>query len=599
MIAINELPPGLILIVGALFVPLLKGHLRNLFVILLPVLGFYYIYQLESNALVTLPFLKYELTILRVDKLSKAFGYIFTLSAFAAFIYGYYEKRSTQFVAALMYVGSSLGVIFAGDLFTLYICWESMAVTSVYLILARKTEKSMAAGIRYLLVHIFGGLVLLAGIVMTVHQSGSIAFNSFATVTPGTVLILVGFLINAAAFPFSTWLPDSYPEATAMGGVILSAYTSKTAVYALIRGFPGWEILVFAGCLMAIYGIIYALLENDMRRILGYSIINQVGFMVCAVGIGSTLALNGAVAHAFTHIAYKALLWMSAGAVLYRVGKSKCTELGGLYQTMPWSLIFGAIGALSISSVPLTSGYTSKTIILLAAENEHLVWVWLILEIASAGVFLHAGIKFPYFVFFGKDSGLRPKETDKSMLIGMGILAFICIYLGCFPGILYDILPDTEIVKSHMPHTFGDIYVGNFAHVVTQLQLLLFSGLVFFLFLPLLKRTDTISIDIDWIYRKGGGLFYRTVDRGLNGINDIADKILVAGLTATIAAFVRNAPAQILYAVLTPIWVISGVGEADRAIRKQKLFDAISQNTLPIGLAAAIGVLLLGGLFFL
>jgi multicomponent Na+:H+ antiporter subunit D len=556
----HNLPPGLILIVGAFLVPLLPGRLKNWYVILLPALTFWHISQLGDSASVSLQLIDLNLDVLRVDKWSKAFGYIFTLSAFAAFIYGYYEKKSVQFVAALLYIGSSLMVVFAGDLITLYIFWELMAVTSVFLVLARKTKKAYQAAFRYILVHIFGGLVLLAGIILTIHHTGSIAFNAFDPSTPslGSWLILVGFLFNAAAVPFSSWLPDAYPESTVMGGVILSAYTSKTAVYTLIRGFPGWEILIIIGCAMTIYGIIYALLENDMRRILAFSIINQVGFMVCAVGIGTPLALNGALAHAFCHIIYKALLWMSAGAVLYQTGKSKCTDLGGLYNTMPWTLIFGCVGALAISSVPLTSGFTSKTIIIAEAASNHMFWAWLILEIASAGVFLHAGIKFPYFVFFAKDKGLRPKEAPKSMLTAMAFLSFLCIYLGMFPERLYNILPDAELVKEVMPYTFYEIYIHHFSHVVTQTQLLIFSGLVFFLFLKMLKRTDTIALDFDWFYRRGGSLLYLMLDKGLNGINAWANRYIALGFTARLSSFFKDGPARICLLVLKPLAELTG-----------------------------------------
>ncbi len=574
----HNLPPGLILIVGALLVPLLPGRIKNWYVIMLPALAFWHISQLGDSATVTLQLIDLNLDVLRVDKWSKAFGYIFTLSAFAAFIYGYYVKKSIQFVAALLYIGSSLMVVFAGDLITLYIFWELMAVTSVFLVLARKTKKAYQAAFRYILVHIFGGLVLLAGIILTIHHTGSIAFNAFDSSAPtvGSWLILVGFLFNAAAVPFSSWLPDAYPESTVMGGVILSAYTSKTAVYTLIRGFPGWEILIIIGCAMTIYGIIYALLENDMRRILAFSIINQVGFMVCAVGIGTPLALNGALAHAFCHIIYKALLWMSAGAVLYQTGKSKCTDLGGLYNTMPWTLIFGCVGALAISSVPLTSGFTSKTIIIAEAASNHMFWAWLILEIASAGVFLHAGIKFPYFVFFAKDKGLRPKEAPKSMLTAMAFLSFLCIYLGMFPERLYNILPDAELVKEVMPYTFYEIYIHHFSHVVTQTQLLIFSGLVFFLFLKMLKRTDTIALDFDWFYRKGGSLLYLMLDRGLNGINAWANRNIALGFTARLSSFFKDGPARICLLVLKPLSELTGGqiegpnGIEERVIKKFK-----------------------------
>ena len=448
-----DFPPSWLLLIGALLVPFFKGKAKSLYVIFLPAAAFYLISQLEVGSSWQVHFFGFDLTLLRVDKLSKIFGYIFTLNAFAAFIYAFYLKDSAQHMSALFYIGSALGAVFAGDLISFYFYWEVMAVASTFLILARKTRKAMGAGMRYILVHIFGGLCLLAGIVIYISNTGSVEFNAMTDHNLGTYLMLIGILVNAAAPPMSAWLSDAYPEATVTGGVILSAYTTKTAVYTLIRGYPGWEILIVVGCVMALYGIIYALLENDMRRILAYSIINQVGFMVTGVGIGTAVALNGAAAHAFAHIIYKALLWMSAGAVLHMTGKSKCTDLGGLYKTMPWTLLFGVIGALAISSFPGTSGFTTKSLIIEGTVHEHLFWPWLVLEVASAGVFLHAGIKFPYFVFFAKDKGLRPGETNWSMLIAMGFLAFLCIFLGLYPQPLYNILPfrDGTLSRVHLP----------------------------------------------------------------------------------------------------------------------------------------------------
>jgi multicomponent Na+:H+ antiporter subunit D len=229
-----------------------------------------------------------------------------------------------------------------------------------------------------------------------------------------------------------------------------------------------------------------------MRRILAYSIINQVGFMVVAAGIGSEMAINGAAAHAFTHIIYKALLLMSAGSVMYMTGgKRKCTELGGLFQSMPFTAIAGIIGALAISSVPWTSGFVSKSMTSQAAFDEGMAFTWFSLVAASAGVFLHAGIKFPWFVFFQKDSGLRPKDPPWNMKAAMGLFAFLCIWLGVQPGPLYALLPYPTDFE---PYTQ--------AHVYEMLQLLLYSGLAFFVLLGLMKRTMTITLDFDWFYRK-------------------------------------------------------------------------------------------------
>ncbi len=585
---INDFPPAAILILGALLVPFFKGKAKNWYVILLPAAAFYLISQLQVGSSWQVHFFGFDLTFLRVDKLSKVFGYIFTLNAVAAFVYAFYLKDNTQHMSALFYIGSAIGVVFAGDLVSFYFFWEVMAVASTFLILGRKTEKAQAAGMRYIMVHIFGGLCLLAGIVIYITETGSIAFNAIADRNLGTYLILIGLLVNAAAPPIHAWLPDAYPEATVTGGVILSAYTTKTAVYTLVRGFPGWEILIVVGCIMTIYGIIYALLENDMRRILAYSIINQVGFMVCGVGIGTAMSINGTVAHAFCHIIYKSLLWMSAGSVLYMVGKSKCTDLGGLYKTMPWTLIFGGIGALSISSFPATSGFTSKSLILDGAIHEHLMWVWLVLEVASAGVFLHAGIKFPYFVFFAKDKGLRPGETNKGMLIAMGFMAFLCIFLGLYPQPLYNVLPYEVPYQAY-----------TFTHVIAQLQLLMLSALVFFLFLKLLKRTETISIDTDWFYRKGGRLFYYVMDKALNGINSVSERIFVGGLAGYLGRVSRDGSTRAALLALVPAWVIGGAKGEKLAVKKANVRTALRTGTSPVGITAAIATIFLVVVFFL
>jgi multicomponent Na+:H+ antiporter subunit D len=273
--------------------------------------------------------------------------------------------------------------------------------------------------------------------------------------------------------------------------VFLSAFTTKAAVYVLMRGFAGTEFLIYVGLFMVFYGIVYAILENDMRRILAYSIVNQVGFMVTGIGIGTELALNGAAAHAFAHIIYKALLLMSAGSVLYMTGRRKCTDLGGLFRTMPLTAICAMIGALSISAFPLTSGFVSKSMISDAAGEQHFALLWLLLSAGSAGVFLHAGIKFPWFVFFQKDSGLRAGDPPWNMCLAMVFFAALCIGFGIEPGPLYAMLPYPVEFQAY-----------SASHVVFQLQLLLFSGLAFFLMLGWLKRTLTITLDVDWLYRK-------------------------------------------------------------------------------------------------
>ncbi len=575
------LPPFLLFFAGALLLPLLPRAARNILILLVPALAFVLIAFMEPGQSWNYRMFGFDLTLLRVDKLSKVFGYVYVINAFCCFLFAQHLKKADEHFAALVYIGASLGAVFAGDLISLYLFWEVMAVFSTFLILARRTERSRSSAYRYILMHLFGGLVLLAGILLQIHDTGSVAFDGFAVQTPATWLILIGFLVNAAAPPFSAWLSDAYPEATVTGGVIMTAYTTKTAVYTLLRGFPGWEILMVVGCVMAIYGIIYAILENDMRRILAYSIINQVGFMVCGAGIGTAMAINGAAAHAFCHILYKALLWMSAGAVLYMTGKSKCTDLGGLYKTMPWTMAFGTVGALAISSFPAFSGYTSKPMIMAAGVSEGFFWVWLILEIASAGVFLHAGIKFPYFVFFAKDNGLRPGEPPKHMLAAMAVLAFLCIFLGVYPQPLYDILP------------YGvDFQAYKLDSTLNQLQLLMFSALAFFLLLPMLKRTQTISLDSDFLYRLGGRQLFRVCRWAFDGLNEHANRLFAQQLPGLLARFFAN-PGGNIQKHCMRLWdEASGISDG-QAQREKKIERRSRSGAHPTGVGVLLAVMLL------
>jgi len=487
------LHPGLMLIAGALVLTALRGPARSTVALAAPLAALYLVWQLPDGAAVSLHFLGFELTPLAGDKLSRLFATIFAIMALGGALYALNQKHRLELTAALLYAGAAIGVALAGDLITVFIFWELMAVGSTLVIWSASTSTAYRASIRYLMIHLLGGVLLMSGIAGHVADTGSIAFQRLATDSPAHWLILAGFLINAGAPPLSAWLPDAYPEASWSGTVFLSAFTTKTAVYVLLRGFPGTELLVYVGLFMVFYGIIYALLENDMRRILAYSIVNQVGFMVTGIGLGTEMALNGAAAHAFTHIIYKALLLMSAGSVLLMTGRRKCTDLGGLFQSMPLTAWCGIIGALSISSFPLTSGFISKSMISQAAADQHLLVIWLLLAAASAGVFLHAGIKFPWFVFFQKDSGLRPPDPPGNMRIAMVLFSALCIGLGVYPDPLYALLP---YPVDYVPYTG--------AHVVTQLQLLLFSGLAFFVLLDFLRRTLTITLDTDWFYRRLG-----------------------------------------------------------------------------------------------
>lgn len=507
-----DIPPALILIAGALFIPLFKGTAKNVYLLTVPALTVLQLLNLQEGIYWIVSVLDYTLTFGRVDKLSLAFAYIFALIAFISTIYSLHVKENGHLISGFIYAGSALGAVFAGDFITLFIFWEIMAFSAAYLIWVGKRKHSASAGMRYLLVHIFGGLLLLSGMVIHYQNTGSLAFEHIGLKGLASWLILLGFGINAAFPILHAWLPDAYPESTPAGTVFLSAFTTKTAVYVLARSFAGTELLIYVGAIMTAFPIFYAVIENDLRKVLSYSLINQVGFMVVGIGIGSQLSLNGTVAHAFSHILYKALLFMSMGAVLYQTGKINATDLGGLYKSMPMTTLFCIIGAASISGVPLTNGFISKGMIISAAGEGGMMLIWFALIFASAGVFHHSGIKIPFFAFFSHDSGIRTTEPPKHMLIAMGMTAFLCIFIGVFPGLLYSILP--------YPVDY-EPYTG--AHVIDQLQLLAFSALAFTLLMmsgiyPAEMRAT--NLDIDWTYRKLGGLFMRFCEGPLTKIRE-------------------------------------------------------------------------------
>ncbi len=501
--------PALVLLLGCLGLPLVPARLKKAFLLLVPALTFGSVLTMARGTYGEVHFLQWTLTFGRADALSLVFAHIMSLMCIIGTLFGLQVEEDGQHIASWIYVAGSLGAIFAGDLLTLFLFWEMMAFSSGFLIWYRRQPGSTAAGFRYLLVHVTGGLALLAGIVLQVKATGSTAFTAFDVhhLTPGAWLILGGFLLNAAVPPLHAWLPDAYPAGTFNGAVFLSAFTTKTAVYALCRGFAGMELLVVLGVIMSLYGVIYAIIENDVRRLFAYHIVSQVGYMVAGVGIGTELAINGACAHAFAHILYKGLLFMGGGAVLHMTGETRMSELGGLYKKMPWAFLFTLIGGLSISAFPLFSGFVSKSMIVQAGFDQHLLWAALLLNLAAIGTFYCNGLKVPYFVWFGKNKCQpatfeRAKDPPWNMLAAMGLTAFLCIFIGCYTPYLYHLLPYQNAAAAYHPYTSY--------HVSETLQILLFTALAFFVLVRLRKIEPHrgTNLDLDWFYRLGGRAFF-------------------------------------------------------------------------------------------
>ncbi len=503
--------PAILLIFGGLLIPLIPLHIRKAYMVVLPVLAALHLLTIPLGTYGELEFFGYTLTTMRLDGLSRIFAIVFLLATTLNVIYAWYVDDTVQQVASIVYPASALGGVLAGDFITLFVFWELAAVSSVFLIWASRTERAYKAGMRYIIIQVGSGVLLLAGLILYALETGSIEFTLMQLESLPVLLIFLAFGIKSAFPLLHNWVQDSYPESTVSGTIVLSIFTTKLAVYSLARGFAGTEQLIYIGAVMTLFPIFFAVIEDNLRKVLTYSINNQVGFMVVAIGIGTPLALNGAAGYAFANIIFEGLLFMSMSAVLYRTGTIQASELGGLYKTMPWTAALCIIGALSISAFPLFAGFVAKGMIIDSVAKEQLLWIWLILLFASAGVLEHAGIKIPYFAFFAHDSGKRPKEAPKSMLIAMGISAVLSIAIGVYPDLLYNILP--------YEMSAYEAYTAQ--HVITQLQLLLFAILAFVV-LILLKvyppEIKSTNLDTDWFYRRLAPMILRALGRGVYAV---------------------------------------------------------------------------------
>ena len=541
----SSVPPFLIFFAGALVVPFLcrVPRIRMAWLLLIPVLGALNVMGIQEGYETQLQFLGYTLTPVRADRLSLLFGYLFHLGAFISIIYSLHLKKgdspTLQHTAAVIYAGSALGAVFAGDFITLFVFWELLAVSSVFLIWTRRTPRAVSAGMRYLLVHVVSGVTLLAGAMVHAHRTGSLDFGPMGLEGLAGWLVLLAFGVKAAFPLLHSWLIDAYPEGTPTGTVFLCAFTTKVAVYALARGFAGTEALIYIGAAMACFPIFYAVIENDLRRTLGYSMINQIGFMVCGIGVGTQLAINGAVSHAFNDVLFKGLLFMAMGAVMHMTGKTKASQLGGLYKTMPITATLCIIGALSISAVPLFNAFVSKSMIMSALLEGHYNWIWPVMLFASAGVVEHAGIKIPYFAFFAHDSGIRTREPPVNMLVAMGIGAAACLAIGIWPNLLYGMLP---YAVDYEPYTY--------THILTQIQLLCFAiGAVaaFHLWKLYPAEIPSVNLDADWVYRRAAVRVTRFTGATVGRLDAAFRRAVVGGVNRVLrGAFRSHGPRGIL-----------------------------------------------------
>jgi multicomponent Na+:H+ antiporter subunit D len=580
----EALPPFLVYLTGAVVVACLRGRLRQIVALAVPVLALLNHALLAPGVHWRVDFLDFELILGRVDAASVLFLNLFALLSFIGILYVIRENEPLDLAGGLLYAGSAIGAVLAGDLITLFFFWEMLTLGAVLCLLARRTKASGRAAMRYLLVHVFGGVVLLAGLVLHLAAGGSTAFDRIALEGTGAWLMLLGFGINCAWPLVGAWLADTYPEASPGGVVFMATFTTKTAVYVLSRTFPGESVLLWIGVVMAVLPLFYAVIENDLRRVLAYALVNQVGIMIIGVGIGTDLALNGTSAQAFVHVLYKALLFMAIGSVILRTGKSRASDLGGLCRSMPLTCLFCCVASATI----VLSGLVGKAMIKSEVGHEGLAWVWFALLFASAGAFVAAGIRVPYAAFFRRDSGIRCQEAPLNQLLAMGFTAGLCLLVCLFPGtFLYPMLPhpETAVPALSIGKITGELSLAIGA--VLAFVLLVQKGLY-----PADLRAT--NLDASWLYRKGGPALYRLADKSLNPINAAASRLFLGKIVGGIANFFESGLPRLACLFMTPFWKFMGHDTTRIEEERHSLFRRAKIGAFPIGITAFSAVILLG-----
>lgn len=575
--------PAFIYLFGLIPLFWLKAKVRQVYLIALTLLGLIYVFTLKPQTAYQTTFLDFKVTLFHADRLSLFMGYIFVLTAFLGVLYTIHVDNKWHWLAALGYIGSSLGAVFAGDFLTFYLFWELMAITSVGLVFLNEKEESKQAGYRYLLMHFIGGAVLFGGIMLNYMNTGSLAI---APMKSGLAfdLVLFGVGMNAGFLLLHTWLPDAYPRAPFTGTIFMSVYTTKTAVYALARLAPGWDFVAYMGAAMAVFGATMALIQGWGRKLLSYHIISQVGYMVAAIGLGGAIGIDGAFFHLFNNLLYKTLLFMGIGAVIYRTGLEDLPDLGGTFKKMPITTVTTTIAALSIAGTPLFNGFASKTMIFAAAHGNETID--LLLELAAVGTFL-SFLKFTYFGFLRPNKKLENKlqEAPLHMLIPMVIIALLCLGIGLAPSLFARLLPFS------LPASELNLY--TFEKIIGIVQLMLVAGIIFFAANKVFEPHKRITFDFDWFYIQAGkGLQY--VAEGFNWLNNAFElatsKIVPAIMSLRPSVSKLNELAsRLLFAFFVDIWLFKPVTPSVAQLLAEQELKAKGQQPHIIENIASLG----------
>ncbi|MCU4924864.1 Na(+)/H(+) antiporter subunit D [Halobacteria archaeon AArc-dxtr1] len=451
-------------------------------------------------------FLGFEVQPMLVDDFTRMVGLGLAFLGTFAVVYAYSSEASRNLGAiALAYVASALGAVYAGDWLVLVFMWEIMALTSTLLVWQYRGD-AVRAGYRYALAHGIGGSLVLFAVAAHYAQVGTFVYGEGVGYTDALlaggiaegipmILAILGIGVNVAFVGFHTWLPDTYPRPHFAASVFLAAFTTKTSAYVLLRAVPEGNLyLAYMGGLMAVYGVVFALLQHDMRALLSYHIQAQLGYMVAGIGIGTTIGAAGAMGHLFNNVLYKSLLFMAVGVVIYRTRENDLYKLGGLWREMPITAIAFFIGALSITAVPGFSGFISKGMVLDAAAGyfdgttEYTALYWL-LFIGAIGTFL-SFIKLGYYVFFHGESDRTVRDAKPGQSVAMLAVGAACVVLGLLWWQFTDLLPLVDGAEIDIAGENQGLTPYSLGHLQDALILIVVSAVGFKLIRKPLSTLD-------------------------------------------------------------------------------------------------------------
>jgi multicomponent Na+:H+ antiporter subunit D len=381
-----------------------------------------------------------------------------------------YMERDTgldqYYILFLLILAGMMGVALTGDIFNLYVFFEIMCISSYALVAFRRKWQSIEASIKYMIVSSLGTSFILLGIALLYGLAGSLNIADLAQkvgqVAPSAVIVpfalfLTGFGIKMGMVPFHMWMPDAYQAAPSPVAALFTGATMSVGIYAMLRvvntlfgAFALGIMLAGPGLVTMVLGALMALAQRDLKRLLTYSCISQMGYIILGIGLGTALGIQGGLFHMFNNAIYKTMLFMIAGAIIYRVGTSNMDQLGGLWKNMPVTATLFGVGALAISGVPPFNGFASKWTIYVAGIEAGQP-VFTIIALITSALTLAYFLKATNLIFLGQ----RPKhlsevkEIPLPMMIPILLLAALCVVFGVLPQLGIDLVrPAQEAVMN-------------------------------------------------------------------------------------------------------------------------------------------------------